>query len=430
MDELFGGVALPDAYFPALHRICVAFNTVDERLINELAYSVEVMVEEYSPDDRQRIWWHSRDQHGKDTWISINPGEFRTEPPDSPCRIREMPKGAPRQTTRNMLRAAIEALESFPHPGHEGPYLARAKELLSRSPQGAQPELYTAIQSIPASAEPQEIQSHSDKLYQDFFFSFRNTISDFTDCITLMHIQYAINMHIEQNWSSNPSKYLSSYIKLICTEDSYRERFLQKIIDLAHKRFHSGRKLIGKGLDGSMEDLSENLMMACHNFLSANTILNLITKFGISPQRIQLNPNVVEEAFVCTWTGIHVGARFCMKHPNTYPLKYHANNGPILKDLQRAARRDASEIQPIFTRSFAKILAAQALTSSDHKPDIENGLSELERLNKNQSHAHNFEQSWIDHALLNAYRRVGDENNAKRMAIQIAAKLTLRLALI
>ena len=92
--KLYGGMVIEGAMFPALERIAVGFNVADLEVMNATLFGVEAMVQEYDPDDPRRIWWHWVHK-GNESWVSINPGEFRRNPP-APSDVGEGAAGRPR----------------------------------------------------------------------------------------------------------------------------------------------------------------------------------------------------------------------------------------------------------------------------------------------------------------------------------------------
>jgi hypothetical protein len=115
MVSLFAGNVIAGTAYPGLERVCVAFNTADEAVQNRASHTVEVMSQAHDPDDPRRVWWRSVDPNGAISWISINPGEFRTSPPDPPCIVRDIPDGMPTVSLRDMLEGAVASCEAVGH---------------------------------------------------------------------------------------------------------------------------------------------------------------------------------------------------------------------------------------------------------------------------------------------------------------------------
>jgi hypothetical protein len=198
----------------------------------------------------------------------------------------------------------------------------------------------------------------------------------------------------------------------------------------ARSEFERGRKNVAEALDGTMADLPRRLMDAHHRFFTVTAMLKSLDEASVPRAAINLDPIVAEEAIACTSTGIQLGADFCVEHPDAYPLRLFASYGAEMPEVKRRVRAKSSEIEPTFTKLFGQILAAQAVTHSNVPEKAATGIAELKRLNEEAAHkGEEFEMSWLDHALMNAYRRTGDAEVARQFAERISRKLVVRTVL-
>jgi hypothetical protein len=146
---------------------------------------------------------------------------------------------------------------------------------------------------------------------------------------------------------------------------------------------------------------------------------------------LEFSPVLAEEALACTLDGISSGARFCALDPEKEAFSLLRRLDPDMwtfRSVRDLARRDASEIRPVFTRCFADILAAQALTLLGNPTHIRAGIARLEEI-RHGFHAleTDFERGWIEHALLKAYGKLNDDEAKLRLAAGISARLVTRM---
>jgi hypothetical protein len=151
-----------------------------------------------------------------------------------------------------------------------------------------------------------------------------------------------------------------------------------------------------------------------------------IVNLGISLTKLNFTDVLVEEAMVCSRTGISLGADFFFEEPSDLVDRF---DGDKHVDFWRSARSYANERQPAFTTYFANILAAEALTRSAREDAVQPGINRLLSLDENRPHGDiRFETGWINHALLTAYKRIGDEKKARSKAVAIMGSLAVSRA--
>jgi len=424
---LFGGIVIAEAYFPGLRRICLAFNLMEESLSQQRSFDVELMSENHDPDDPRRVWWHRRRPNGHEYWISINPGEFRTDPPDPSDLVRELETGTPRQTLRSQLEKAIDSCEMLrPATEEEEQTLSRAKKLLARKGTGIPQALCDALLSAPETMDQDAYQKFVFKLYDDFFDNYGATTVDFGLLLLLFQIQRVTAKRIEEDWTKAPAGFLKAFIRSLLADAAHRERNLGLLAEICDSTYELAGDYLTKGLEGPMRGFDGRLMHAHHHFSNSHFLLQSLLDADVPVDRLPFMPILAEEGFVCTWTGIYMGPGFCTTPPEADPLRLSLNAGSSWHDARRQARKNASMIVPIVTRFMAEILAAQALTQTDRPESVTKGIAELNRLNAEAGLDFSFERAWIEQALLPAYRRIKDEEAVKRMALRIAGRLVLR----
>jgi hypothetical protein len=431
MVSLFAGNVIGGTSYVGLERVCVAFNMADEALQDRASHNIEIMSQAHDPDDPRRVWWRSVDADGRESWTSINPGEFRTTLPEPPCEVRDLPAGMPTVSLRDMLEGAIASCEAVPpFTDRERKTLEAAKRLLARRYERVPTEMYQFVRSASNITEQAQYQAFIDDLYENYFVGFQCTIVDFSLAVIFVQLQCALSAHIEQDWRDDPAGYLRAYLRQMLADERTRAKTIETLLSISKSEFDAGRETIIKALDGTMGDMPRRLMMAYHRFFMVKAMLNSLEDGSVPRNKIQPDPIVSEEAIACTATGIHLGADFCVEHPDVYPLRLLTSCGAELPALRRKIRAQTSEVEPTFTRLFGQIIAAQALGHSEDPVKIAACIAELNHLNEEAVHrGDDFEWSWLDHALLNAHRRNGDTNAVRQFADRIARKLVVRTVL-
>lgn len=203
---------------------------------------------------------------------------------------------------------------------------------------------------------------------------------------------------------------------------------------MANTDYEAGRAQLAMAITAdTFGAMTRRLTLTYHHLLTAKTIADLLLQEGGTRPVFHFTPIIIEEALVCTLVGITDGTRFCAQHPDTEARALLRRHGPSLTALRPAARSRASEIYPSFTRFFADILAAQALTLAAAAETTLAGIAELQRLRGKLSASGglaasfaDFEAGWIDTALLKALRSTGATIPAQALAADIAGRLALR----
>ena len=225
---------------------------------------------------------------------------------------------------------------------------------------------------------------------------------------------------------NDPRSYLGSFLEAMFRSDEHRPALIALIIGISNLEYEHGRSAVRSAINSNdWQQNTRHLMIGGHRFTVVQLLRVFLERKMAWPAEMHMPAVLADEAFVCTRTGLMRGAIFCSNHPDdrAVELLRRVDQPPSIGALRRAARSMASEIEPAFTRKFADILAAQALSLASGS--AAEGVIELEEL-RNDPTIGNFERGWLDLALLNVYKAVGDENKVRQKAVSIAAELVVR----
>jgi len=430
MKGLLAGKVISSAFYPMLNDICVAFNVTGETMHDFVAGISEFMSGQHDPEDPTRVWWTYAGSEMERVWISINPGEYRTTPPELPCIVKDLPVSAPKVTSREMLGQALESIKLMPpFLPSEQRLVDTARWLLTREETHARDELklasYRALESKDASTYGSAINALYDKFAQNMAW----TASDFSLFILLVQIQASLNIRISENWSENPAQYLAALIRTLMQDKVSYPRALSLLNEIGLTEFESGREGVARALEGNMAEMSSVLILAWHRFFTATAIVKCLKEAGVAENDLAIPSNLPDEAAACTITGIMERARFAMQHPEAEALNFALAGASTFAQIRRETMKSASEIVPTYTRFFAEVLAAQALTLTSDQTIKSEGLKQLDRLRSAVKFGQDMEADWIDHAQMNAFRSLGDHTRAEALAFSLAGKMTVRAAL-
>jgi hypothetical protein len=410
--------------------VLAAYNLTDEAKLDQYWYAAEVAAELPSGTDA-RVWLKGRQGAGREYWISTDPGEFRTTPPPPPCVVHELPEGSPRVRCRHILEELAAAGEAFPPiVEHEQRLLDVANQILAGTEQANGRAIRESLRA--ARDCPQEkYQEVLNSLCERAIFDFESKIDEFSYSILLLQLQRVLAVDIQEDWTDRSGAVFAEFMRMMLAEPKSRDRCVSQCVLIMKAEYENGRATISEALNGqTMSSMPRKLLVAFHRFQMARALEHFLRQQGVPPAQIGMNSIVIEESQVCTMSGLTQGAHFFIYHPDLVArdLLFRGNNS--LPALRRAARASASEILPMFTRFFADMLAAQALTLSDVDAQVESGTVELNRL-KAQVPLLNgaFERGWINRALLKAYKAVGDEAAVQRIAFAMAGEITAVAAL-
>ena len=427
MEGLLAGTVIAEALYPLLDDVCVAVNILGESKTDASIGMSEFMADQHDPHDPQRLWWTYTNAPARRVWISINPGEFRTKPPEPPCIVKELPPTAPRISSRRMLELGLASAQLLPPATPaERRSVATAERLLKNDTDGALAELGRACRQALLSPDMPSYQAAIDALYEGLLQDLAWPAVDFSAIVLLVQIQAALNTRIDEDWTSRPGDFVSALVRTLIHDGSSRARALDLLNDIAIGEFDSGRQEVRNAVHGNMAGMGRALTLAWQRFLTAHLIVKSLIAAGIPAHELPLMPNIADEAAAWTITGIRMRARFAMLHPQAEALDLAARANLNFDDLHREAVTSASELNPTFTRFFAEVLAAQALSLAAEPQAKEQACRELERLRAVVGGERTLEADWIDHALLNVLRSLGRTEQAQAIATSIAVRMMLR----
>jgi hypothetical protein len=420
--RVFDGEFMPAASFLALDRQSIAFGLFPEAAGDAADYMIELMALEHDPAEPTRVWWHQTEV-GRESWVSLTPGEYRTSPPEQPCIIKDVIPGIPQRLSRELLANALEGAARLPiQSAREAAILARARRLLEpRENDAAAERLRAELATARGVRSHSEYQELFERLCADYLEELVIPLSDISIALVVLQLQAASNCWIQQPWYERPRDFLAGYVDLLLREPARAG----VVFELCEREFDAGRARVRQALAGSMQAMSHRLMFACHHYFGAFALLKAASEFGKTSS--SLNPTVVEEAVACTNAGLKIGAGFFFGGSEDEAL-YRLRDGDISPAaLRRKSNDSASEVWPIFTRYFSDIVSAQALTLSADSADISAGIQKLEELSIAAPASDDaFEEHWIELSLLRAHGALGNEAEKQRYAFRIAARMVLR----
>jgi hypothetical protein len=420
----FASVVVPRTTYTALERIIAAFNFEPEKVIDHSWHVAEVIGEPVESGGK-RVWWRVKNTY-ETYYLSVDPGECRTSQPGDGI-IMDVPPGDPKITCRQVLQAAVTAAAYSPPVFDENKELLVTAERLLNGGRDI-PEAFKAhVRSAIDIADMQQYQSVFDALYESYFTPYRCNTLDFTCAILLLQFQRATAVRIQEDWLSDPNGYLFGFLEQSFESQESRPLLIRTVTDFCNSNYEIGRSDVERALSAeSWERNTRRLALACHRLQIVRLLQHFLSTHKIWPTEMAMPAVLAEEAFVCARTGLMQGARFCSMHPDSWArsILRAAGRSPTIAALKYEAHLSAREIEPTFTRQFADILAAQALSlAPGHELE---GLGELENIRKTRSDQVGFfERGWLDRCLLEAYRATGNEPMIRRTAASIAGQLVM-----
>jgi hypothetical protein len=255
-------------------------------------------------------------------------------------------------------------------------------------------------------------------------------VKDFTYIMVIIAVQRWLGVRANWDWSADPKTSLEKLIAmLLAHSDVSRMKLVAFSTELANQHYASGRRRLAEALGSeTMREMSRPLLLAFHHFLAAEGLQKISLMPGITTPACSFAPVVVDGAKACTGSAIIWSMKFFGRGPRERPLGLAVEHGSSLRELQRASRSLSSEIDPSFTKLFAQVLCAQALTYATERSVIKLGLDSLVALRQGLSGGgcdlrSEFEAGWIDAALLDVYLEYHQIGLGIPLAINIAGRL-------
>lgn len=429
---LFQSRYVPFAEEIGLVRALAAFSLTNERRLNDYWRQVEAFDAVCVNPDGARQWWRVV-REGHEAWISLDPGETRHEPPEPPCVVVDLLEAEhPSWSCRKLLAHIVEHYRSIPNPYEsEIRRLAIVEERL-RDTSEEGPRLPAAVLAEIRGAV--ETDRHAvgrvlSFVYDEYLLSGRCNIDYLTEIIAIAQLQSAAGVHIAEDWLGEPLGAAYAFVELILNDNDRRDRMIGDTAQFCADTFTMARKDVASALDETeMFAMTRKLLLALHRFELVFLIDKTFRAAGVTLDGSGLSPILIEESYVCTLTGLCSGAQFVIEPPQDVALGLRRQVGsvdPTLAQLKRAARLRAREFEPAFTRRFADILAAEALSQFSSAEVATPGIEELLRL-KATSPPGAFERGWINMALRSAFMRFDRQDDLAKIALEIAASAMLR----
>jgi hypothetical protein len=429
--KIFKDVIVPGTEFVVLERVLLSFRSIGE-VANDL-YWRSVEFSSSTPVVRGvRTWFRTVGSDGVSRYISLDPGEYRISAPKPPDIIIDIPVGHPSHSVREVLVAARDACR------RAGPLDEREQKLIEITDRilthdtDSLPEadagcgFYKALKS----QSSQQFQEFLTEIIQKQLANLENTFEKSGQGLALLRLQTMLGLHIEDRWMTDPGSYLGGFVNQFCNDEATRPQMLDAISTVCNNEYEDGNQQLRNALDAKFLrqmtfhlalshlhlSIAWNAFKACPDLLKGK--LNLVRP-----------PVILEEAHVCVLSGITTFARsFCVKDYESSARELLAQCGPDMNALSKAARQDASQILPVFSKAFAAILSAQAMTLADDAQSIKVGIAEREK-HRQLYPGGEAERGWIDLALLRAHKKIGDETAARSYAIHVAAQIFTRRSL-
>jgi hypothetical protein len=172
-------------------------------------------------------------------------------------------------------------------------------------------------------------------------------------------------------------------------------------------------------------------VLACHLFFTALIVAQLDQNYSLNAD-LGYSILLADEGFACTQTGLLGGVAFFLKEPDATvrEVVWNLASGDA---VPKVIRRYSSPIFPVIGSFLARTLVAAARTERPGD-GFDAGLKQLLDLEQEASlqaglSVGEFESSWLDQCLLNAYKSLDDETNARRYATKIATRLVLGMSM-
>ena len=442
--KIFGDVLVPGAIEIALARILSAYRLYDPGLSNKTHQITHYMAtNSVATLPGKRVWFrNSPEKHGIGGYISLTPGEFRTELPNGPNDIIHDPPPVDDSPVLGSLVWQVlksSKAASVPQTSSLRRYQELAYRVLEEDSKtydpGSTPESEGIELFKKAAHQVQSGTGDSNAiirdLYQACLFEYRMSITQFASCMTLLHLQAMSGGWIDaSNAFHNAADSLGGFATTMSGSD-HRQALIETCLAIGTGAYREGGKAIQTALNShSLSVTNTNLMLACHHYWTATIIGKLNDRFTLGAQ-LPYTEAIAEEGFCCSLSGLSGAVDFLLKAPSQ-SVKEVASDLAAGDVVPAVLSRMSSVKFPVFNKWFAKSLVAAAQTRTPGA-SFAAGMKLLLSLEKELSAEFptesDFEPAWMDQCLLNAYQAAGDDENAKRVAIKIATRMVFAYAL-
>ena len=422
---IFDGHVRGSAAFPALERICLAANLLNEPGRSSTRFATQFMTSYDRAGSPERVWFEMATGSSR-VWISLDPGETKLSPPEGAARIVEIPAGSPKPTWEEIVTSSIESCRTLgPADPYERALLERGQRYRERVKAFATAGFSQAIARIRQASTERDLEQACTDLDAQFVEESPCSVVDYAAVTILMRLQARTGYWMEQDWTQSPARYARSYLNHILTDPGLRVASIKAVRAVSLEARKLARAAVLEALGGSFGRMSAPLRSAARLHFAAFLMIAALKDFaGLPRSDLPISPIVAEEGWACTQTGVVMGAEFCLEAPADEARRLLRKGRGDPDRIQDLVMATANEIEPRFPRFFARILFAQALTLAPRLERIQRGIELLEQMRDEPLGKETFETEWIDHALLSAYRQIEDAS----ASTQIAAKIDGRLA--
>lgn len=434
--KLFNGRMIPGVDRYSMAALQAACTVLDPRM-SELSFG-ETRAMATQPDiPGKTVWYRVRRPEREDTYINVNPGEYRTTMPDGENDlVLEMPEPPPGDTLVGRLSALLNFSRKYSfYTSHVQSLAATLDEFSSGYPsieRGA--ALFTTAGELLRDGKGDR-QKLTHDLYRQGLLEHAMPLMQFSAAMALFQIQAMTGLWIEfgpetsavqarANPYLQPSESLRGFVRTIAHSENH-QNLVENLALTGNSCYRDAGASVKAALDAdSMISLCDSLVLGAHQYFVALLVGRIAELEAIS---VPLHYRTVQadEGYACTQSGIMHPATFLFEEFESEPSRIAtlAFDGAKKPDILFTL---CSPFWPRFTRKFAKTLIATAKILRPN-PQFDQALQELHELDLAYAHSPSlntdFERGWIDTALLKAYHLKGDEERVKHYAVSIAGKL-------
>jgi hypothetical protein len=431
--KVFDNVLIAGGVELALQRTLSAYRLYDPERSDKLwKFTKSIAAQENPPG--KRVWWRgSPDAHGVSGYISLDPGEYRTEEPTGGNDVTmDPPENDDSPALSVILTAILEEskLDYVPQTAMLRRYQEAATRVLQHGKQVEFPEAaqrFSEAASKARSGDESAWPALIKFLYDDCLFDHGMPIILFSQCMLLLQLQGICGAWIEQDCFKAPLPYLRGLVKEL-SQDNSRTKLAEVLSTIGRSSYRDANNNVKLALASySLSSTTAQLVQACHLFFTALLVAKLEEEYSLNAD-LGYSTLLADEGFACTQTGLLYGVQFFTKKPSATvrEIVWNLADGEAVPKI---IRRFSSPIFPAIGNFLARTLVAAARIETEGSA-FDLGLKQLLELEQEANgpgllSIGEFESSWLDQCLLNAYKKLGDENNTRRYAVKIATRLVL-----
>jgi hypothetical protein len=388
----------------------------------------------------KRVWCRFLYADGKESFICLDPGEYRTVRPNAANDVVvEPPETFPGDTLAKRLEALLDFCREFSSSREEIEALAATVKNFARDHQSVRTdtELFESADENLRSGRgnPSDL---IQELFREVLLKHKMPIVEFSTAMALLQLQVMMGQWIEpksrgifgKKISRAYEKPMQSFINYTHTlaASPYREKLIAQLSVIGNANYRDASASVKEALNhASLVACTRELAVGVHQYFIALLVTATMVRQNLTAP-LKYKAVQAEEGYACTITGLLYPTSFLFLNPDTEPARIAALLASGVPESS-ILLRTCSPIWPLFTKKFAKTLVATALTFNADG-SFARGLEELHKLEREYAETPpdlnvDFERGWIDNALLKAYRLIGDEERTRAYAMRIAGQLVL-----